>query len=401
MLGMRYVVIVALASQQYIAIALIYAAIPAILRRNGAPLELIGFFGTVFFAFTINFLWAPIVDRYSLTRLGRRRSWIIAMQIAGAAAVAFMAALDPATAFVPIFITSIVLATFSATQRVATLGYVAEALGEDERAIGAAAFGWGGALGNIIGGAVGLYLIETTGWPAALSVMALLMLCFAGLILAVREPMPAGAESGSVRASIVGVIKRADVRLTVLLIAPATFGVAVAFAMVQPRIVDLGIGLTNIGTIVACAHLAAFTIIGPVFGLAASRVRPLRSIAVGGFILAFGFATIAVLDAYMEARWSAFTNLAFVFAALAVQNVAFSTLFLSLARPGEAATDVTILMAAMSALALLGFSASGFIAARLGFGATLVIAGIGYAITAIVAWRLSTSQKLLAAAVTR
>ena len=49
---MRFAVIALLACQHYLAISLIYAAIPVVLRQNGAPLELIGLFGMVFFAFT-------------------------------------------------------------------------------------------------------------------------------------------------------------------------------------------------------------------------------------------------------------------------------------------------------------------------------------------------------------
>lgn len=56
---MPHIGMVALASQQYLAIALIYSAIPVILRGNGASLELVGLYGTVFFAFIVNFLWAP------------------------------------------------------------------------------------------------------------------------------------------------------------------------------------------------------------------------------------------------------------------------------------------------------------------------------------------------------
>ncbi|MGL3104950.1 hypothetical protein [Bradyrhizobium sp. BR 1432] len=68
---------VALASQQYLAIAFIYSTIPVILRGNGASLELVGLYSTAFVAFTVNFLWAPVVDRWSLNSLGLRRSWIL------------------------------------------------------------------------------------------------------------------------------------------------------------------------------------------------------------------------------------------------------------------------------------------------------------------------------------
>lgn len=140
---MPHIGMVALASQQYLAIALIYSAIPVILRGNGASLELVGLYGTVFFAFTVNFLWAPVVDRWSLNRLGLRRSWIVLTQIATTTVLAVMAFLNPKTDFVPVFLVSLALATVAATQRIATLGYIAEALGSGERPLGAALLGSG------------------------------------------------------------------------------------------------------------------------------------------------------------------------------------------------------------------------------------------------------------------
>lgn len=382
---MRLAVIAGLACQQYLAVSLIYAAIPVILRRNGAPLELIGLFGLVFFAFTVNFLWAPLVDRFSLTRLGRRRSWILAMQLASAATIVAASLLDPARDFVAILAVSVVLATLAATQRIATLGYVAEALGPGERPLGAAAVGWGGALGNVIGGAACLYLVETAGWTPALAALAAVMLAAAAAIVAIAEPRPEGASTAV--APLLRACLRADLWRAIGVIAPATVGVAVAFAMAQPRLVDLGFGLTGIGATVAATHLLAFTLIGPVAAPLARRMTPLRAIVAGGLVLAPGFAALAAADAALGAAASALAAVLFVFCALAVQNIAFTTYFLALSREGAAATEVTFLTAAMSILALLGFAASGFVAQSFGYGATLLAAAAGYAVTAALAAR--------------
>ena len=384
---MRFAIIAALACQQYLAISLIYAAIPVVLRQNGAPLELIGLFGIVFFAFTINFLWAPIVDRYSLTRLGRRRSWILAMQVATAATIAAAALLDPGRDQAAVLATSVVLATLAATQRVATLGYVSEALRDDERSIGAAVFGWGGALGNVIGGALCLYLIDTIGWRPALSALAAAMLAFSAVIVAIAEPRATAPASSGI--PLLRTFRRQDIRGAIIIVAPATFVVAVAFAMIQPRMVDLGFGAANIGVTIAAAHVLAFTLVGPIAAPLVRRMTPLRSIAVGGVSIAPGFVALTLFDGALGAGGSALAAVVFVFCALAVQNIAFTTYFFSLAGSRDAATEVTFLTAAMSALALLGFIASGFVAGILGYAATLGIAAMGYVVTAALAtwWR--------------
>jgi len=382
---MRFAVVAMLNCQQYLAVSLIYAAIPVVLRRSGAPLELIGLFGMVFFAFTVNFLWAPLVDRYPLTRLGRRRSWILVMQIASALAVVVMAVLDPARDLGALLAVSIVLATLAATQRIATLGYVAEALGEGERAMGAAFVGWGGALGNVIGGAACLYLVDVVGWRAALLVVAVAMLVFAAAIVAIAEPKPGATTTA--RLLLLRILRRREIWRAIAVAAPATFVISVAFAMIQLRLVDLGFSLTGIGTAIAVIHLVAFTVVGPVAGGLTRRTAPLRAITIGALALAPLFVVLTAADTSLGAEASAVAAVVLVFCALAAQTIAFTSYFLGLAGGDEAATEVTVLMAAVAVVGLAGFAASGFIAQRFGYAVTIGLVAVGYLATAaLAAW---------------
>ena len=56
--------------------------IPAWLRVEGVGLAEIGFFALVGFPYTWKFLWSPVMDRYTLPLLGRRRGWILVTQLA-------------------------------------------------------------------------------------------------------------------------------------------------------------------------------------------------------------------------------------------------------------------------------------------------------------------------------
>lgn len=395
---MRYVVIAVLACQQYLAIAFIYAAVPVILRANGASLQLVGLFSTVFFAFAVNFLWAPVVDRWSLNRLGLRRSWILSTQAASAAVIAAMAILNPAVDFVAVLVVCLVLATLAATQRIATLGYVAEALDDGERPFGAALLGWGGAVGNAIGGAICLQLIELVGWRPALFGFAALLVAFAGWVFAIPEPARRTDETHPrQRVSVLAIIRNESLWTTAALIVPGVLGVAVAFAMVQPRLVDLGFGAADIGWIGAVANILTFTIIAPLTSAIVVRVAPHRAVIWGCTFLAIGFAALAFVERYVGTRFAAVVSVGTVFAALAVQHVSFTNWFLELARPGETATDVTFLTSVMSAVALVGFAASGFVAARFGYGVTLILPGIGYALSALFVAAFARSRQMAVA----
>lgn len=381
----RFPVIALLACQQYLAIALIYAAVPVVLRANGASLELVGLFSTVFFAFTVNFLWAPVVDRYSLGHFGLRRSWIMATQVGTALTMAVMAMLDPAADFLPLFVVSVAVAALAATQRIATLGYVAEVLRPAERPFGSALFGWGAAVGNAVGGAAFLQLIGVLGWRLALLGFALMLLAFASCILMVPEPQGTRAVDAAASTCAAPLRVLLGVRLWAVaaMISPGVFGLAVAFAMVSPRLVDLGVTAPDVGLVAALANIATFTVIAPLTGLLVSRTSPRRGVVWACAVLALAFLVLSDADRLLGPLGGAVAAVCFVFGALAIQHVAFTTWFLALARPGEAATDVTLLTAVMAALALAGFAASGFIAAHFGYGTTLLLAATGYALTTL------------------
>src|SRR3982751_1249173 len=65
------------------------------LRDAGTTLAAIGFLSWVGLAYSLKFLWAPIIDRVcapGLGRFGRRRSWMIVSQLMIAAALFGIAA---------------------------------------------------------------------------------------------------------------------------------------------------------------------------------------------------------------------------------------------------------------------------------------------------------------------
>ncbi|MGN0908346.1 MAG: AmpG family muropeptide MFS transporter, partial [Succinivibrio sp.] len=66
----------------------------AFLRKQGADLSVIGFFSLVMIPYTWKFAWAPVLDRFEILRLGRRRGWILLTQILLMASIALMGLCD-------------------------------------------------------------------------------------------------------------------------------------------------------------------------------------------------------------------------------------------------------------------------------------------------------------------
>jgi MFS family permease len=72
-------------------------ALPAIFRQRGVSLEAIGLFALLYLPFGLSFLWAPLVDRYYIPRVGRRRSWMLGCQLVSGAALLVAASAPPET----------------------------------------------------------------------------------------------------------------------------------------------------------------------------------------------------------------------------------------------------------------------------------------------------------------
>ncbi len=389
----RHIAIFALAFQQYLALALISAVIPVVLRVDGTSLEVVGLFSAAMFAFTINFLWAPLVDRHRpgwFGRLGLRRSWLLVTQIGSALVVAAMGVMNPALHVGGLFVAGVVLALVVATQRIATLGYVADVLAPSERGTGAAAMGCGAAIANAGGGAACLALVAALGWQPAVLIFAAGLLILGLTLLRLPEPEPtAPPPTGYTLRIMAGTPQLWGVASTV---APAAFGIAMAYAMAMPRLVDAGFEMTQVGLLGAGANVLTFLMLAPAAGLVVGRMQPRRAVPGSCLLLAVLLMLAAAAGMQVGAAPAAIIALAAVMSAIAIQHVAFTSWFLALARSGHAASDVTFLTAMVAAVALAGFALSGPVAEHFGYGATLFCAAAGYGLSALLVWMRSARR---------
>src|SRR5689334_12311023 len=89
------------------------------LRDEGTTLSAIGFLSWVGLAYSLKFLWAPVIDRTDAPlfgRLGRRRGWMVLTQIMVAVGLAALAMTGLRAGLVVIGIFALVVAFSSSTQ---------------------------------------------------------------------------------------------------------------------------------------------------------------------------------------------------------------------------------------------------------------------------------------------
>ncbi len=155
----------------------------------------IGYFGSIFVLYALNFLWSPLLDRVRLPGLyawlGQRRSWIFLCLLLIGVTCVLVSETDPQKSIVWVSALALLIALASATQDVAIDAYRIERFSEQETeklsyAAAAATSGWWAGYG-FIGGAVVLFLGgETIGftWAVVYKLIAgLVGLQILGLLL--------------------------------------------------------------------------------------------------------------------------------------------------------------------------------------------------------------------------
>lgn len=129
------------------------------LAREGIDVKTIGFMSWVGLAYSLKFIWAPLLDRYELTKTGRRKSWLILTQVALIVLIAAMGAFHPTQSLFPLALTAVLVAFFSATQDSVIDAYRREFLPDEEMGLGASMTTYGYRIAMLISGGVGIGLV--------------------------------------------------------------------------------------------------------------------------------------------------------------------------------------------------------------------------------------------------
>lgn len=165
------------------------------LTEVGVSLTAVGLLALTGTPYTLKFLWAPLIDRVPVPllsrRLGRRRSWMLVIQLGLMGAIVGLGFSDPATGPFRTAAFALAVAFFSASQDIVIDAYRIEILDPSQQGAGAAMTQAGYRFGLIVAGAGALYLADTVGsWSIVYAVMAVLVLV--GVAAALFAPAPPG-----------------------------------------------------------------------------------------------------------------------------------------------------------------------------------------------------------------
>jgi PAT family beta-lactamase induction signal transducer AmpG len=238
---------------------------------EGLDIKTISFLTLVGSAYTLKFLWAPLMDRFVPPFLGRRRGWMALTQLLLAGGIAVMGSLSPKDAILALAAMAVLVAFFSASQDITFDAYRSDVLRNEERGAGAAVSVLGYRLAMLVSGGLALVLADSfIGWRATYWLMAGLMLAGICATLIAPEPEVDVPSPRTLEEAVIGPLRdffsRDGAVLALTLIVLYKLGDAYAGSLTTTFLIrGVGFSATEVGAINKVLGLIA-TIIGALAG---------------------------------------------------------------------------------------------------------------------------------------
>ena len=347
------------------------SVLQAWMKEEGVDLGTIGLFALVGLPYTLKFLWAPLLDRYTPALLGRRRGWLLIAQGGLIAALLLLADSDPAASPLGVAIAALLVTFFSASQDIVIDAYRREALADDEQGLGASLYVNGYRVGMLLASGGGLILADFLPFSQVYQLMAAFML--AGVLTTGFAPEPPVAE-GSPRSLAEAVVqpfveyfRRRDALAILLFILLYKIGDTMASHMTTPFYLDLGFSKTEIGAVVKLFGFWATILGGLAGGVLILRLGIGRALWWFGILQGAstaGFAALALLGPSLAglAGVIAFENLSG-----GMGTAAYVAFMASLTNKRFTATQYALLSSLMGIPRVIAATPTGYMAEAMGW----------------------------------
>jgi PAT family beta-lactamase induction signal transducer AmpG len=268
----------------------------------------IGLFALIGLPYSLKFLWAPIFDRYVISPLGRRRGWLLFVQVLLIISIFLLGQSNPEINLYNVAVLSLSVTFFSASQDIIIDAYRRESLLEREQTIGASAYVLGYRFGALAAGAGGLILADIYSYSFVYTMMSLIMLLGVVTTFFAIEPKIT-AQPTTLKESIIEPFKeffnryqveKNDIQkyvpyLILLFVLLYKVGDTMAHSLSTNFYLEIGFSKTEIGTVVKFFGLGATLIGAFVGGLLSLKIGLYKSLIYFGvfqLIATLGFAVL-------------------------------------------------------------------------------------------------------------
>lgn len=236
---------------QYIGISFILTGAVVILKHLGFPLKQLSLLYLVTLPIAFKVFFGVLVDKIKTVFQGHYRGWLLIAQSGMFLLLVFISFSDIVNSFYLVLILFFIYAILTCVQDVAIDGLACKIFAKDERQKVNAVQYAGNLSGNIVGGGVILIFYEFLGWQGSLLLLAALTFLSLFLIIIYREPvvkvMPSSFNAEPIK--LWTEFKRfwSAHKQWLFFLTLLPLGLSVAYALINPMLVDLNWTPQNIG----------------------------------------------------------------------------------------------------------------------------------------------------------
>jgi PAT family beta-lactamase induction signal transducer AmpG len=353
-------------------LGLVWIAIPTWLTQAGVDIKLVGLFTLAQAPWSFKFVWSPLMDRYPLPFLGRKRGWIFVTQMLLLVLTMWLAGVsDHPEAIWIIGALSLAMGFAAASQDIAIDAYAVEVLRKEEQgaAVGARTAMYRAAM--FISGGLAITLGAQYSWKLVNFALALIYVPM--LFITARSPeperlpQPPRSLRDAVWGPFVGFLAQHRALEILAFVVLYKLSDNLTQALTGPFFVQTGFSAADVGVGRSGMAVAA-TLVGTFLGgLFTNRLGLGRALWIFGFLQIFsnlGYALVAQVGPNRAVMYAA---VAFELGSSGLGSGAFGVLLLRLTQKQFSATQFALLTSLFSIARVLAGPPAGWLADTLGW----------------------------------
>ncbi|MGD9300301.1 MAG: AmpG family muropeptide MFS transporter [Desulfobacterales bacterium] len=350
------------------------------MKEKNIDLTWIGMITLVQLPYTWKFIWAPILDRFTLPFLGRRRGWLIVSQLALVLAIVALGYSDPVEHVSLMIVAAVLVAFFSATQDIIIDAYRREDLPDEELGLGSSMYIYGYRLGMLLASGGGLIMADHMPFSRVYLIMAFCMLPGILTTLLTPEPRVTAGTPRTMKEAVINPMveyfNRSNAIWILIFILLYKIGDTMASAITTPFYLDIGFSKTDIGAVVKVFGTGA-TLAGAFLGgIILLRLGINRSLWIFGVLQALSTACFAVLARIGYSIPALSGVIAFENLSSGMGTAAFVAFMASITNKKFTATQYALLTSLIGIPRALASSVTGYMAKTIGWEGFFIICAL-------------------------
>lgn len=352
----------------------LYQLVPGWLRSEGVSLTEIGLFSLIGIPYVWKFMWSPVLDRYSLPVLGRRRSWMLLTQLVLLVSIALFGFINPVFNIWAVAYLAAAVAFFSASQDIVLDAYRRELLPDNELGLGNSIHVQAYRLSGLVPGSLAFILADHISWQSVFIIVAGFMILGILLTLFIKEIEHQIPPPKSIQEAVVLPFKefierdglKPALQILVFLFL-YKLGDSMATALQTPFFIDMGFTKTEIGVVAKTASLIAMTVGLMLGGLVMIKLSINKALWLFGLVQIvsiLGFAALAEIGHNTIALALA---MGFEYLGVGLGTAAFTAFIARATNPAFAATQFALFTALTALPRTFANAATGVIVEQIGW----------------------------------